>query len=93
MSDFYNGYDEIREHKQKLMDRIYDWWDSLTEKEQLNIMLDWCPTEVDDLGNLPNNEQIAIWEKENKMTEEDIQGRKDRAIDMIIEEKRLGVME
>ena len=70
MSDYYNGIDRERENKQKLMDRIYDWWESLTEEEQLNI-----------------------WERENEMTEEDIQGRKDRAIDMQIEEKRLGVME
>ena len=64
------------------------------EEEQYNIMQDWYPndfTEDDDadkfFGDMPNDKQLWIWKRENKCTEEDIQGKIDNYWDMKAHEK------
>jgi len=96
MSDYYDGIDREGERMQRLMDKVYEWWDSLDEEEQYNLMLDWYPDVFtkDDyadsfFGDLPSSTKLWIYQEENKLTEEDLQGQKDRAIDMQIEERRL----
>jgi len=97
MSDYYDGIDREGERMQRLMDKVYEWWDSLSEEEQYNLMLDWYPNNFnyeecsadDFFGGMPSNMQLWIYKRENNLTEEDIQGQRDRAIDMQIEEKRL----
>jgi len=92
MSDYYNGIDKEREKEQELMDTVYDWWDSLSEEEQHQLMMDWYPNDFtkdkyDDadsfFGDLPSSTQVWIWKRENHLTEEDIEGQKDRAVDYI----------
>ena len=65
-------FDREREAEQKLMDEIYDWWDGLTEEEQLNILLDWYPMEITKdtdvnkfFGDIGNNRQLRIYKEEN----------------------------
>jgi len=58
MGEYYNGVNREREKEQGLMDKVCDWWDSLSSVEQL-----W------------------IWKRENKLTDEDMQGQKDIAND------------
>lgn len=55
------------------IDKVYDWWDDLSEKKQNKIMLCWYPKEMteDDTGNdvflkLFQDQQTKIWKKENK---------------------------
>ena len=59
-------------------------------------MLDWYPnelTEDDDadafFGNMPNDKQLWVYKRENKLTEEDIEGQKDMAGDVEYEERKL----
>jgi len=96
MSDYYNGIDREREKEQRILDKCYEWWDSLSEEEQYNLMLDWYPNEFDEdddgdsfFGDMPNDKQLWIWKRENKLTEEDIEGQKDLAGDMEYEERKL----
>ena len=96
MSDYYNGVDREREKEQRLMDSCYAWWDSLSEEEQYNLMQDWYPndfTEDDDadkfFGDMPNDKQLWIYKRENKLTDEDIEGQKDIAGDFEYEERKL----
>lgn len=70
--DYYDGIDREREKEQDLMNEVYEWWDSLCEEEQYNLMMDWYPnetTEDDDgdsfFGDLPSETQIWIWKREN----------------------------
>jgi len=70
--DYYNGVDRTREAEQKLMDEVYDWWDSLTEEEQLNLMLNWYPMEVNKdtdidkfFGDMGSERQLYIYKEEN----------------------------
>ena len=71
MGEYYNGNDREREKEQRLMDRCYEWWDSLDEQEQYDLMNDWYPDEVKEdtdidkmFGDMPNSCQIWIYEKE-----------------------------
>ncbi|MDD2778480.1 MAG: hypothetical protein PHI16_06300 [Methanocellales archaeon] len=55
------------------MDKVYDWWNSLSEQEQYDLMLDWYPeaikedTDIDKFfGDMPDREQLWIYEKEVK---------------------------
>ena len=96
MPDYYDGIFREVEKEKRLLSKIYDWWDSLSDEEQYNLMLGWYPnefTEDDDaddfFGNLANSTQLWIWKRENKLTEEDIQGQVDMATDMKIEERKL----
>ena len=38
-------YNREEEEEQKLVDKVYDWWESLTEQEQFDIMYDHFPDE------------------------------------------------
>ena len=94
--DYYSGVNREEDERVKLMDEIYDWWDSLTEEEQYNLMLDWYPNDFmeDDnadsfFGDMDSDKQLWIWKRENKLTEGDIQGQKDIAGDMEYEERKL----
>ena len=37
---------KVRKNEKETMDKVYDWWESLTEQKQFDIMLNWYPTEV-----------------------------------------------
>ena len=54
--------------KTKLMEKVYKWWESLTEQKQFDIMLDWYPTEVNKdtdidkmFGDMANTSQTEMW--------------------------------
>ena len=83
MGEYYNGVDKEREKEQRLMDRVYEWWDSLDEQEQYDLMQDWYPNEFredDDgdsfFGKMPNDKQLWIWRRETnpapELTQEEI---------------------
>jgi len=70
--DYYTGVDRVREAEQKLMDEVYDWWDSLTEEEQLEVLLDWYPMEITKdtdidkfFGDMGSERQLHIYKEEN----------------------------
>jgi len=70
--DYYNGVNREREAEQKLMDEVYDWWDSLTEEEQLKVLLDWYPMEITKdtdidkfFGDMGSERQLHIYKEEN----------------------------
>ena len=77
MSPIGNGpdieqFDREAEKEQKLMGEVYDWWDGLTDEEQLKVLLDWYPmeitkdTDVDKFfGDLGSERQLEIWREEN----------------------------
>jgi len=72
-----------------MSNKCYEWWDSLTEQEQYELMLTWYPTEVKEdtdiekyWGDLSEDTKWWIYEKENKCSEEDLIGQRDRAGDM-----------
>jgi len=53
------------------MEEVYDWWDSLSEDEQLEIMTSYYPDEVQEdtdidkmFGDMPNGCQIWIYRRE-----------------------------
>ena len=57
----------------KVMNKCYDWWESLTEEEQFKIMTDYYPTEVKEdtdvnkmFGDMPDNEQMWIHIRSNR---------------------------
>ena len=92
--DYYNGNNRGEDKQVKLMDKVYDWWEGLTEGEQHNIIENWYPLEFledDDADkffcDMPNDTQLWIYQRENKCTEEDIEGQKDRADDIKAHEK------
>jgi len=65
-------FDRTREAEQKLMDEVYDWWDSLTEEEQLKVLLDWYPMEITKdtdidkfFGDMGSERQLHIYKEEN----------------------------
>ena len=96
MSDYYDGIDREGEMEQRLMDKVYEWWDSLGEQEQYDLILDWYPNELNEdddvdsfFGDMPNEKQLWIWKRENNLTDEDIEGQKDMAGDAEYEERKL----
>ena len=88
-------YDKEREMGQREMNIVYKWWDSLSEEEQYNLMLDYYPNDfmendADDVfDDLSSDDKLRIWRSENKLTEEDIEGQKDIAGDFEYEERKL----
>ena len=98
MTDYYDGIDREGEKEQRLMEKVYEWWDSLDEEEQYNLMCDWYPNDFtkdkyDDadsfFGDLPSSKKLWIWKRENHLTEEDIEGQRDIAGDMEYEERKI----
>ena len=68
MSDYYNGINKEEDRKIKFMDKVYAWWESLTEQKQFDIMLGFYPsavnkdTNVDKMfGDMPNICQAEIY--------------------------------
>ena len=56
------------------MNKVYDWWESLGEERQLEIMTGYYPNEVQEdtdidkmFGDMPNSFQIWIYKKEVKI--------------------------
>ena len=61
----------------KQLNKCYDWWESLTEEEQLKIMTDYYPidittevhkdTDIDKMfGDMPDYTQLWIYQRETK---------------------------
>lgn len=55
------------------MVEVYDWWESLSEQEQFDIMLNWYPeevhkdTDIDKMfGDMPSDYQMWIYKREGK---------------------------
>ena len=76
-----------------MLNKCYDWWDSLELEEQYKVLLDWFPmgvkkdTDIEKFwGDLPEDTKWWIYEHENKCTEEDIEGQRDRANDIKVHE-------
>ena len=97
MSDYYDGIDREGEMEQRLMDKVYEWWDSLGEQEQYDLILDWYPNELNEdddvdsfFGDMPNEKQLWIWKRENNLTDEDIEGQRDMAGDWDIHRRLEG---
>jgi len=70
--DYYNGINREEDARVKLGDEVYEWWNSLTEEEQLKILLDWYPMEITkdtDLdkffGDMGSERQLHIYKEEN----------------------------
>jgi len=89
-------YDKEREMEQRLIDKVYLWWDSLDNEDQHKLILDYYPntfTENDNANdffdNLINDGKLWIWERENNLTEEDLQGQRDMAGDLEYERRRI----
>ena len=89
-------FDREREKEQDLMDEVYRWWDSLNDEEQYNLMLDWYPNEFTEdenadafFGDMPNETQLWIYQRENKCTEEDLQAKEDFVCDLEFERRRV----
>ena len=72
MADYYNGNNREEDERVKLMDKVYDWWESLSEEEQYDIISNWCPEDItkesdaDDMfGNMLWSEQFRIYKDNN----------------------------
>lgn len=68
MSDYYNGINKEEDRQTKLMDKVYEWWNSLTKQKRFDVMLDWYPMEVHKdtnidkmFGDMANTSQIELW--------------------------------
>ena len=55
------------------MNKVYDWWKSLSEQEQYDLMNDWYPAAIEEdtdidkfFGDMPDREQLWIYEREVK---------------------------
>jgi len=75
-----------------MLNKCYDWWDSLEFEEQYKVLLDWFPMGVKEdtdiekyWGDLPEDTKWWIYEKENRSTEEDLIGQKNRAVNWNID--------
>ena len=73
MSDYYNGINKVEDKQVKLQDKVYDWWESLGEQEQWDI-IEGCigienmneETNPDEeYGNLSWDEQFEIYKYNN----------------------------
>ena len=84
-SDFYDGIDRKGEREQRLLDKVYEWWDSLDEQEQWDIIADYQPENInedtnpdEEFGNMYTSEQIEIWQREtnpaSELTKEEVDG-------------------
>ena len=82
MWDYYNGINKEEDKQVKLQDTVYDWWESLTEQEQWDIIEDHIGIENmnketnpdEEYGNLSWDEQFDIYKEHNPqefLTEEE----------------------
>ena len=73
MSDYYNGINKVEDKQVKLQDKVYDWWESLTEQRQWDIIEDHIGIENmneetnpdEEYGNLSWDEQFEIYKDNN----------------------------
>jgi len=68
MSNYYNGINKEEDRQVKFMDKVYNWWEGLTEQRQFDIMLGFYPsavnkdTNIDKMfGDMPNICQTEIY--------------------------------
>jgi len=73
MSDYYNGINKVEDDQVKLQDKVYNWWESLTEQEQWDIIEDNIGIENmnketnpdEEYGNLSWVWQFGIYKDKN----------------------------
>ena len=90
----YNKEDEM---EQKLADKVYDWWDDMTEREQSDIMYDHYPDEIDKetdidkmFGDMEWCYQLDVYLTENHITDEELEAQQDwYDEDLELEERKL----
>ena len=90
-------YNKEEEEEQKLADKVYDWWESLTEQEQFDIMIDHYPDEIDKetdidkmFGDMQWCYQLDVYLTENHLTEEELLAQQDwYDPDIELEERKL----
>jgi len=91
------SYNKEEEEEQKLTDKVYDWFESLSEQEQFDIMYDHFPdeitveTDVDKFfGDMVWENQLDVYLTENHLTEEELLAQKDwYDPDIELEERKL----
>ena len=59
---------EVEDRQSKFMDKVYNWWESLTEQKRFDIIVDRYPAEVHKdtnidkfFGDMSNGYQIEIY--------------------------------
>ena len=90
-------YNREEEEEQKLVDKVYDWWESLTEQEQFDIMYDHFPDEIEMetdvdkfFGDMVWENQLDVYLTENHLTNEELEAQKDwYDEDLELEERKL----
>ena len=90
-------YNREEEEEQKLTDKVYDWFESLSEQEQFDIMYDHFPDEIDKetdvdkfFGDMVWENQLDVYLTENHLTEEELLAQKDwYDPDIELEERKL----
>ena len=92
------SYNREEEEEQKLADKVYDWWESLNEQEQFDIMYDHFPDEIEMetdnvdkfFGDMVWENQLDVYLTENHLTEEELLAQKDwYDPDLELEERKL----
>ena len=91
------SYNKEEEEEQKLTDKVYDWFESLSEQEQFDIMYDHFPdeiemeTDVDKMfGDMVWENQLDVYLTENHLTDEELEAQKDwYDPDLELEERKL----
>ena len=63
--DYYNGINKEEDARVRLFDAIENWWNSLDEDVQQEILDTWFPGIVQSWDELPMEQKIEIW-NENK---------------------------
>ena len=68
MAEYYNGINKEEDKFFKFMDKVYDWWNSLTDEKQFDIVVDFYPDEVTEdtnidkfFGDMANKYQTKIY--------------------------------
>ena len=83
-------YNREEEEEQKLVDKVYDWWESLTEQEQFDIMYDHFPDVDKFFGDMVWENQLDVYLTENHLTDEELEAQKDwYDPDLELEERKL----
>jgi len=90
-------YNKEEEEEQKLADKVYDWFESLSEQEQFDIMYDHFPDEIDKetdvdkfFGDMVWENQLDVYLTENHLTEEELLAQQDwYDPDIELEERKL----
>jgi len=72
MADYYNGINKEEDEQVKLQDKVYNWWESLSEQKQWDIIEDYMPENInketnpdEEYGNMLWGEQFGIYKDNN----------------------------